>query len=123
MPPNNPTRYKKSNKLEVDVVHRNVSQELIEITEDKLNIILREYKGNLEKKKGWHTPLALSLAIILVLTTTDFKASFGFSAEKWSAIFTISLIAFLIWFLIELFNAKLNTDVDNLIRKIKNQSD
>lgn len=117
----NRIRYSRSTGVDVTEVHRNVSQEIIEITEDKLKLLLNEHAASVESRSGWQTPLALFVTIVLVLTTTSFKESLGVSADTWLAVFIISAVLCLFWFLRTLLNRPRENTVEDLLEKIKNR--
>ncbi len=115
-------RRNKFNSIEVGEVHSNVYQEVIEVTSDKLKLILLEYVECLAKSKEWQMPLSLILAIILVLSTTSFKQSFGLSPDTWFAIFVISCGLSCVWLLKTLLHKKNSISIDELIQKVKNKT-
>jgi hypothetical protein len=78
--------------VEITNVHRNTSQELIEVTVDKLRLVLVQQKDRIEQKKTWHTPLGITLTILLIFPTTQFKDAFTISASTWQAVFMISFV-------------------------------
>lgn len=119
---NNKIRYNRSNGVDINEIHRNVSQELIEITSDKLKLLLTEYLSCINSRDQWHTPLALLVTIILVLTTTSFKPSLGISADSWSAFFLLSALFCFIWLIIAIKNRAQHISIDGLIDKIKNKN-
>lgn len=69
----------------VNEVHTNTKSDLIEITEDKLEIILLKHLNKLNKVKGWLTPLSLFVTILIVLLTATFKLFAGLSKEVWKS--------------------------------------
>jgi hypothetical protein len=106
----------------VDEVHSNVSQEIIEITSDRLTIILTKHIDHLQKSKEWQMPLSLFLTIILVLSTSTFKNSFGLPPETWSAIFIISCTLTLIWLFTSILKNRKAMTIEDFLRLVKNQA-
>ncbi len=110
----------KFNNLEVNEVHSNLSHDVIEITTDKLTIILGKYVDCLENSKQWQVPLSLIVTIALVLSTTDFKLAFGLNPDSWTAIFVICLAISIGWFFKSLWNRSAGMTIEDLIEKVKN---
>lgn len=46
-------------RVPVGTIHGNLTQNLIQITEDKLNLILHQHISQIETKNSWQTPLTL----------------------------------------------------------------
>ncbi len=112
----------KIHHIVVNEVHRNVSQELIEITADKLELILNQHIDSLEKSKEWQTPLSLIATIVLVLSTADFKYSLGVPANTWLAIFMIVLGLSVFWLLKTIVKNKKAMSINEILKAIKNQT-
>jgi hypothetical protein len=118
----NPPRRNKFNSVIVDEVHSNVSQEIIEITADKLTIILTKHIQCLEKSKEWQLPLSLVLTILLVFTTTNFKDSLGVPSATWSAVFMIACGLSVIWLIKTLWQKSQAMTIDDILKSVKNQT-
>jgi len=116
-----PQRRSKFTSVNVHEVHTNVSQEIIEITADKLTIILNEHIDSLAKNKEWQTPLSLIITIMLVLSTTSFRVAFGLAAETWSAIFILSCGICVMWLIKTLLDHRSAISVADILRIIKNK--
>lgn len=114
-------RRSKFNSVNVEEVHTNVSQEIIEITSDKLKLILNEHIESLEKSKEWQTPLSLILTIALVLSTTNFKSSFGVPPETWLAIFILSCGLSILWLIKTIVRRTKAMTVEDILKIAKNQ--
>lgn len=115
--PNNGFSYK---TIQCEQIYENFSQEIIVTTSDKLTILLGEHVKYIESRNYWQTPLAIFITIVLVLTTTNFKESFGLSSDVWNAIFIISGVVSFFWTIVSLYQRKNNISVATLINKIKN---
>ena len=110
------------NRVEVFEVHSNLTAEVIEITSEKLELILREHVNCLAKEGAWQTPLGIFFTIILVLLTSNFKNTLWISAETWSAIFIISAGLTLFWLVRSIVTNKKSLTVDQLLNKVKNKN-
>ncbi len=92
----------------------NLGQNVIATTEDKIRLCLIEHLQRMGKKNSWTTPLGILLTISAILPTTTFK-NFIIEADVWKAIFILSWIISLIWFLKCMREAWTNTSVDKVI--------
>lgn len=103
-------------------IHKNVNQEIIITTQDKIKLILMETKEHLISQRDWWTPFGLLLSFITTLLTVEFKEAFGISKEFWKAIFVIFTIFSLFWFLKSMYKLIKNwgnDDLDKIIIKMK----
>lgn len=107
-----------SGHLVVNRVHSNTKQELIQISEDKLKLILIEHGTLLEKKGSWVTPFSILLTILIVFATTEFK-KFYFDASTWQAFFLFISLATFIWLLKNLKHAFVSKGVNDVVDTIK----
>ena len=83
----------------VDKMLSNVRTNVIQITEDKLEIILLKHLSKVRSRKAWITPLSLFITVFLAIQTATFTKTFGISAAHWEAIFQIGCVASLAWLL------------------------
>ena len=92
---------KKSNSLQYgDIpysVYQNTNQKLIQITEDKLKLILIDYEKHKNKLRDWKSPLGVLITLSVTWSTTDFKDAFGFTKDCWQAVFLIVTFWVIIW--------------------------
>ncbi|MFI2819284.1 hypothetical protein [Vreelandella piezotolerans] len=112
----------RASRVEVHEVHSNLTAEVIEITSEKLELILREHLDCLAKENEWHAPLGILVTIILVILTTSFKQAFGLSADTWSAIFVICAALSAFWLLKAIRVRRKSLSVNELLNKVKNRS-
>lgn len=108
----------------VNRVFTNTKSDLIEITDDKLKIILSEFIARIKKTNDWLIPFSIFLTLIITFLTTEFSKDFlGISRSFWSTFFILIFFISLIWLIISAINCinkrRLNT-LDNLIDQIKN---
>ena len=73
-------------------VHKNVSQNIVITTEDKIRLCLIEYKESLGAHKEWVAPASVLIALITTLMATDFKQFLMLSSEVWKALFIFGSI-------------------------------
>ncbi|MFM4868119.1 MULTISPECIES: hypothetical protein [Aeromonas] len=108
--------------IDVAAVHTNLQQEIIQITEDKLRLVLNEHVSSIEQSKGWISPFGILVTILVVFATSDFKKAY-FEASTWEAFFMMSAVLTTIWLARSLISAWKAKSVSDLINEIKNQSD
>lgn len=105
----------------VKVIHSNLDQEIIQITEDKLRLVLNEHIAQTEQRKAWIAPLGLLIAIITAFTTSNFKDAL-FKAHTWEAIFFITGLLSAGWLALTGIQAIRSPSVQEIVEKIKNRS-
>lgn len=118
---NNSTGRFTNRDLNIKAVHSNLHQEIIQITEDKLRLVLNQHISTLEDRKSWIAPLGLLSTIVTVFVTSSFKDAY-FKAATWEAFFLISGCLSFLWFLQTLNKLRKAKGVDDIINEIKNKS-
>ena len=108
-------------KAPVTIVHSNLEQEVIQITEDRLRLTLNSHLKAAEDGNGWIAPLGIMLAIITSFVTTDFR-DFILKAPVWEAIFVISGCLSTAWLLYAISRARSAPTVDSIVELIKKGS-
>lgn len=106
----------------VNEFYDNTQSNIIRINDDKLKVILYENKETITKNSNYITPLTLLISFILTFCTTDFKEFAKIPATAWQGFYLFCGIASLIWLVIELKKIKKAITIDELINKIKNQT-
>lgn len=106
----------------VNEFYDNTQSNIIRINDDKLKVILYENKETITKNINYITPLTLLISFILTFCTTDFKEFAKIPATAWQGFYLFCGIASLIWLVIELKKIKKAITIDELINKIKNQT-
>lgn len=117
---------KRRSNVPVQEIHDNTSQEIINITVDRLKLALVEHLGRVKVSGAWHMPLSLLIGVIVVFTTSTFKPAWGLSADAWSAFFALFGAGCLLWLVVTVFQAFGNSGkltVDALINTIKNKTE
>ncbi len=103
-------------------IHKNLTQDVIMTTQDKLRLAIIEYRDVLASRKEWISAGSLSLSLLTSLMLAQFQDKLGLSADTWRALygFFFSLAFFwLINSLIRLYRNRKRGDVDYLIQQIK----
>ena len=73
-------------------IHKNVSQNIVVTTEDKIRLCLIEYKESLDAHKEWIAPTSVLIALVTTLIAADFKQFLSLSSEVWKALFIFGSI-------------------------------
>lgn len=100
-------------------IHKNVNQEIIITTEDKIKLVLISTREILNSQRDWWTPAGLLLSFIATLSTADFKDALTVPKEFWHAIFVLLTIASAVWLLISLHKLYKNWGQDDLTKIIE----
>jgi hypothetical protein len=109
-----------SSTAPVSQVYTNTHQEIIQITDDKLRLILREHLAKAERKNEWQTPLGIFLAVLTVFVSSDFREGLGVPAATWRAIFMIAAVVSAGWLLKTTVLAFYSPSLDDVVKIIKN---
>ena len=99
-------------------VHVNVSQELIQVTEDKLTLILDRHSSSLAKREAWIPPLTLLIPILTTLMTAKFETGI-LSADTWQAVFIVAGVLSAAWLFWTLYSMPKKSTVAQLVDAIK----
>lgn len=108
------------NQITVSTIHVNTEQTLVQITEDKLRLVLLEHLGRFEAKRRWHVPLGVLLALIPVLITSEFKDVATVDKATWKAFFMFATVAAAAWLVATLRSAFTSASIDLLVERLKN---
>ena len=77
-------------------VHKNLGQEVVVTTVDKVRLCLMQNEAHLRGQRDWITPLSLLLASCTTLLAAEFK-NVGLAKEVWQSLYILGSIACLIW--------------------------
>lgn len=106
----------------IQQVHSNLSQEVIQITDDKLRLVLDDHLRKLEDRRSWIGPFGVFLAVLTVFCSSEFKVAFGVPAAVWQAIFIIVGVVSFMWLINTLIRIIRSPTTDTLLDKIKNRT-
>jgi hypothetical protein len=101
---------------------KNVKQEIIITTSDKIRLVLINTKEMLTAQRDWWTPFGLLISFIATLCTADFKEAFGVTKEFWHALFVLLTILSGLWLaktLFKLIKYYGQDDLNKIIEQIK----
>lgn len=108
-------------KVTVSQVHGDLSQEVVQITVDRLSLILYRHADALAHRKGILAPLGILLSLIATLVTATFN-DWLVPAATWKAIFILVGLATLLWLIAAIVRAVRAPTVKDLVKRIKDQS-
>lgn len=104
-------------------VFSNLEQEVVEITVDKIKLILSAYLSKVRQAQEWGTALGISLTILATLLTASFKDFIGIKSDVWNALFILVMLLCIYWLIKSLYTLfRLKSFLD-LIEEIKSGSD
>jgi len=109
-------------KIAVTTVHSNTELTLIQVTEDKLRLVLVQHLKASENSRRWHVPPGVLLAVIPMFLTSDFKDFLGIERATWRAFFMLSGVATFGWLLLTIRSAFDAPSEEQLVERIKNKS-
>jgi hypothetical protein len=104
------------------IIHKNLTQDLLVTTEDKMKLALIEYRDILASRGEWLGAGVLTLSFLSSLLLTEFRDIGPLSAETWQAIYFIFFMFALIRFitiLVKMVQNRHKARIDYLIDKIK----
>lgn len=120
-----------NNSIDIDnamtegmIVHKNVKQEILIVTREKVELCLMKNHKCLREKSDWKTPTGILIATITTLETATFQDAF-FEAPVWKAIFIIVSILSFGWLAVTLINLYKNRhkgSVDSIITELQIES-
>ncbi len=101
--------------------YKNITTSLIEITEDKLELILQKDLQKIQRGSGLSNALGISLSLLIAILTTDsYKSFFSISGETWSVLFRFAFLLSIIYLIYCLYwFIKNKIGVKDIIRHIK----
>ena len=73
----------------IDRYYNNTGQNVITITEDRLQLRAKEYEENLNLAKWGYSSIATTLSTLIAICTSNFKDMLYFSKETWEAFFCL----------------------------------
>jgi len=112
----------KKRTVQVTDIHTNLDQEIIQITDDKLKLILKDYLSSIYRAGDWVAPISVFISIIATFCTAKFDTFIGLTPSFWQAFFAIIGIVSLALAGIAFLRKDKVLTLDELINKIKNKS-
>ena len=127
-PPRTPPR--KGAVIELDeedlksevIIHKNLTQDLLVTTEDKMKLALYEYRDTLASRGEWLGAGVLTLSFLSSLLLTEFKDIGPLSSETWQAVYLIFFLLAMARFInivVRMYQNRHKARIDYLINKIK----
>jgi hypothetical protein len=105
-------------KVEITAVHGDLNQQVIQITVDRLCLVLHRHVEKTTRSRDWIAPAGVLLSIILTFASTTFRDNI-LKAAVWSALFLLLGIAALVWLVVTLSRLVKAESVDDLVNRIK----
>ena len=104
------------------IIHKNLTQDVLLTTEDKMRLALIEYRDVLTARSEWLSAAVLVLSFLSSLLLSNFKDVGPISAATWQAIYFIFLVLAIVRFLnivIKMYQYRKRARIDFVIDKIK----
>ena len=109
------------------IIHKNLTQDVLVTTEDKMKLTLIEYKEVLSSRSEWLGAATLAFSFLSTLLLTDPKDTGPIKGSTWQAVYLIFFVLALARFiniLVKMFRNRNRASVDYVIKRIKqNKSD
>ena len=86
-------------------VHKQLNQEVVITTVDKIKLCLFKNRDCLSSKKDWLLPLSLFITLITTLVAASFN-NYILKQEVWESIYIIASFICFVWLLISLLKLK-----------------
>ena len=104
------------------VIHKNLTQDVVLTTEDKLRLALIQHRETLNSRAEWIGAGVLAFSFLSTLLLTTFKDIGPLSASTWQAVyFILFVLAFLrfVNILVRMYQNRKKATIDYVIRRIK----
>ena len=104
-------------------VHKNLGQDVIVVTMDKIRLCLIKHRDSLANKHEWLTPFGLFVSLGTTLVAADFK-EFVLSKPVWEAVFIIACLVCGVWFMRAAMKAWRHRDagdIESILRELAAQ--
>lgn len=105
-------------------IHKNIGQEVVVTTVDKVRICLMENRDRLLGQREWLTPLSLFLAFVTTLNAAEFR-EFILKPAVWQAVYLIGSIVTFVWFVATAARAwrhRASVSIDTIVNTLKAQT-
>lgn len=104
------------------VIHKNLTQDVVLTTEDKLRLALIQHRETLNSRAEWLGAGTLTLSFLSTLLLTQFKDIGPLSASTWQAVYLIFFLLALTRFiniLVKMYVNRKKATIDYVIKRIK----
>ncbi len=104
------------------IIHKNLTQDVLVTTEDKMKLTLIEYRDILASRAEWLGAGTLVLSFLSSLLLTSFKDIGPLKASTWQAVYFIFFMLSLVRFVNVVYKMYMNrkrATINYVIRKIK----
>ena len=105
--------------LRQSAVHVNLGQQMIIVTEDRLQLYLRDLSDSARRRQEWHAPAGMLITELGVLVTSSFHDTVGISAQRWQSVFQTLVVLTLIWLLATVVRRRKTSSNESVIEKLK----
>ena len=102
-------------------IHKNLTQDVIMTTQDKLRLALIAHRDVLSSKREWISAGSLALSLLSTILLTTFQDKLGLSADTWRALYGLFFALAMVWLinsLVSLVKNRKRREIDYLIKEI-----
>ena len=106
------------------IIHKNLTQDVLLTTEDKLKLALIEYRETLASRTEWLGAGTLALSFLSTLLLSSFKDVGPLSATTWQAVYFIFFLLSFARFinsLVKMYQNRKKAKIDYLICQLKKE--
>ena len=103
-------------------IYYNISQTYILITEDKVQLCLRDHLARVAKQRRWIAPLGIMITLVATFATTTFKDFARIGADTVQIIFVLAMLFTALWLCYEAKRALRSSTVEDIIADMKRRS-
>lgn len=89
--------------LQRSIVYKNIGQEFIVTTADKIKLSLLQHRDVLKAKTDWIAPTGILITLTATLVATNFTKFLGLSPDVWKALFIACAILDFVWLLYSIY--------------------
>jgi hypothetical protein len=104
------------------IIHKNLTQDVLLTTEDKMKLTLIEYREMLASRSEWLGAGTLALSFLSSLLLTNFKDIGPLKASTWQAVYFIFFMAAMVRFisvLYKMYKNRKKASINYVIKRIK----
>lgn len=97
--------------------------EVINISTDRLQLIIQSYAASRKAAGEWTTPLSVALTLWLLVPVTDFRDRFGLSSAEWRTVVVMLAVGASVWFTRRVYSAVRAPNANDLLLSICQKAD
>jgi hypothetical protein len=84
---------------------RNVVQQFLLITRDRVELVLLKFQDALKSRADWHAPAGTFATLLASLVAAQFRDALGMPSSVWHALFVLATVLCGVWLAVTLIRA------------------